>query len=397
LQTQDSKGYAACMLPRVHKTQAVTQVAALALAVTIVFAGVFWQRIALNARSDLHIHIDYAKQISALQDITSPHFLFQLIIKAVHTASGMSYELAAALSLGGCYGLMAVLIVSEIRRRAPYIETASAFCASIAILVASHIFILTAHVPNLYYGYLVPTTYHNPTQQLNKLFTLAIWFMYCSLFVSGQDQSYRTPRLFALGALCVASAIAKPSFLIAFLPVSGVMAGFDFLRGRWKRVSEFVLAIMLPSAVIMIWQFWLTYGKGAKSGVVFAPFAIFPDPTQYLTTLPLALLFPLLAAALLHRAAKRTPEFVMAWAILVIGLLYTLLLAESGPRQMQGNFAWTAQTGAFLVYVEALLLLLKANPSKVTSRVLIATLTLHVACGVVYAIVNATIPAVQWL
>lgn len=232
----------------------------LVLSVSVAFATIFWQRIIINETSDLHIHIAYAKRIASLADITSPHFLFQLLIRAVHSVTSFSLEIVTAVVLGGCYGLMAVLVSQEVRHRSPSMSFSTVASLSFAVLIASHIFILTVAKPNLYYGYLVPTAYHNPTQQLNKLFALAIWFLYCHLFLGTRDTRRSAYQLFFLGVLCILSAIAKPSFLIAFLPISGALAAFAVFRRRWKDAYDYAIAVALPSSAVMGWQFLMTYG-----------------------------------------------------------------------------------------------------------------------------------------
>ena len=377
--------------------------------VAAAFACVFWQRIIVNSdrASDLPVHIEYASQITGLSDIRSPHFLFELLIKALSSLTGASLMTATAILLGGCYGLMAVLIAHEIKRRGSAVSDVTAAALSVAILVASHIFLPTIFKPNLYYNYLVPTAYHNPTQQLNKLFTIAIWFLYCRRFLTSDERPLSS--LVLLGVLVVASAIAKSSFLIAFLPVSGLLAAWDLFHGRWSRFRDYVAAIALPAIAVMGWQFWMTYGIGAErrlsggileqsGGIEFAPLAIFAGPAsyaQYLATLPLALAFPLVATILLWPDAHQSRSFVAAWAILGLGLFYVLLLAESGPRRMAGNFGWTAQTAAFLLYVEALLLMARKWETRF-KPVLLVVLSVHVACGVLFALANALFPAELW-
>jgi hypothetical protein len=358
--------------------------------------AVNWVGTAVGGGGDLPVHIQYARRITSLSDIRSPHFLFELLIKALSSLTGASLVTATAILLGGCYGLMAVLIAHEIKRRGSAVSDVTAAALSVAILVASHIFLPTIFKPNLYYNYLVPTAYHNPTQQLNKLFTIAIWFLYCRRFLTSDERPLSS--LVLLAVLVVASAIAKPSFLIAFLPVSGLLAAWDLFHGRWSRFRDYVAAIALPAIAAMGWQFWMTYGIGAESRIEFAPLAVFAGPAsyaQYLATLPLALAFPLVATILLWPDARQSRSFVAAWAILALGLFYVLLLAESGPRRMAGNFHWTTQTAAFLLYVEALLLMARKWETRF-KPVLLVVLSVHVACGVLFALANAFFPAELW-
>jgi hypothetical protein len=62
----------------------------------------------------------------------------------------------------------------------------------------------------------VPITFHNPTQRLNKLFALAIVFLYFKHFIDARRAARRPVA--AIAGLSVLSALAKPSFLLAFCP-----------------------------------------------------------------------------------------------------------------------------------------------------------------------------------
>src|SRR5688572_5544956 len=95
-------------------------------------------------------HIAYAERIRSFSDLTSPHFLFQLVLKAVH-ASGLTYRTAAAWVLGVCYGGMAALVAREIRRRGASLTTTRALLLVPALLIASHVFLLTIDPPTLYH------------------------------------------------------------------------------------------------------------------------------------------------------------------------------------------------------------------------------------------------------
>jgi hypothetical protein len=354
-----------------------------------VFALVFWRRIAINSASDLHAHIDYAKHISNIHDIVSPHFLFQLILKAVVAVVPISHEGGTAAILGICYGAMGLLIVRELRKLGMLVGERWGW--SLAVLVASHLFLPTLAIPNLYYGYLVPTAYHNPTQQLNKLFALAIWLLWSRRLVEAGD---RRPRVTGgLAALCIGSALAKPSFLIAFLPVSGLVALRDLLRRHFAAVIAYALAIAVPTMLVLVVQAVATYGAEAKAGIILSPFAVFTRPDEFFLKLPLSLAFPLVVTV----AYGLSFRLQMAWLYAVFAIAYAVLLAESGPRLAQGNFAWTAQTGMFLLYVEAGLVIASRRDASIRWKICAGAFAVHVVSGLIYAGANAMFPGPTFL
>lgn len=357
---------------------------------TALFAFIFWKGFVLQATSDLHIHIDYARKIHSLRDLESPHFLFQLLIIGVAAVLPITLEAAAVLVLGACYGVMAVVVARELGRQQPALSIGSCAGLAVAVLVATHIFLPTLFVPNFYYGYFNVTAYHNPTQQLNKLFALLIWFAYSRYVVA--ETSLRPQVLTTLAALCLLSAIAKPSFLIAFLPLAGVVSLWDLAHRRTTMFWTYVIGIAIPSTIILALQYLWTYGSAAGGGIAFMPFALVTP--EYVRHMPLSLAFPIAVTCFMWRAAFASRRYVLTLAMLVLGFLYVCLLAEIGPRMMDGNFGWTAQTVLFLMYVESLLLAVQAQGWK--RYVLGAVFLVHVAFGAIFAAANAFFPSERW-
>jgi hypothetical protein len=347
---------------------------------TAIFTYAFYTFLRVQPSADIDTHISYAERIRSIGDITSPHFLFQLLIKIPQWA-GSTYASAAVWVQGFCYGGMAVLIAREIERRGTALTARHAFVLVPGLLLASHIFLPTIALPNLYYGYFVPISYHNPTQQLNKLFTLWIYFLYCAEFLDSHRAS--GPKVAGMGALSVLSAAAKPSFLVAFLPAAGVFALTDLLRRRWRQAAMLAAGVALPAALVLLWQARLTYGAGAASQVIFVPFVVF-DFTQTLFKLPASLAFPLVVWIGAWRTRTHDAKLRFVWVFTAIALFVTLCLGEAGPRLMEGNFAWTGQTAVFLAYVESVLFLVTRPEGVRTPAVAWTVFAVHVACGVIW-------------
>jgi hypothetical protein len=372
--------------------------------VTALFTSGFEGYLRIQPGTDLDSHIAYAERIHSVADITSPHFLFELVIKAVHEI-GADYIDASAIVLGLCYGGMAVLLARELERRGTKLGAPRLFLVVLTTLIASHVFVFTAFEPrpNWYYGYFVPTTYHNPTQQPNKLLGLWIYFLFCSTFVDARrepwrhaDDSSQPPRRNGLltGTLCVLSALTKPSFLIAFLPASGMDMLRDLLRRRWRAVALFAASVAIPSGVVMLWQARLAYVSGSPIG--FAPFVVF-DFWQTLYKLPLSLGFTLVVVAAAWRRRLLDDRLRFAWLYAAIALFVTLCVVEQGFRLMHGNFAWTGQTGVFLLYVESVLFLLTRSLDGAWRRVAWAVFAVHVACGIAWFGLQFVRHSSEWL
>ena len=342
---------------------------------TLVFTWAFESFLQLQASSDLTVHIDYARTLHSLADVTSPHFLFELLIVVGYNI-GFSWGGAAAWLLGACYGGMAALIAREFHRRGIDASPLATFALVMAVLLASHIFLLTLSPAHLYNGYFVPTAYHNPTQQLNKLFALWIYVVYRWNFLGSRPATVSSALV--LAALCILSALAKPSFLIAFLPAAALYAMYDLWRRQWRQALLCLAGIGIPSALTMVWQMGMT-DAGQGLDVSFRPFAVF-SASETLYKLPASLAFPLIVAAgaLWTRTTDAGLRFI--WVFTGIALAVTLGLAEGGHRVDHGNFAWTGQTAVFLMYVESLLFMLTQTKHAWT-RAAWALFAVHVVCG----------------
>ena len=350
--------------------------------VTALFLVAFRTFLDVQPASDLTEHIGYAQRIRSRADITSPHFLFQLLVKGGERV-GLSYGWAAVLVLAVAYGVMAMLIVREIERRGAAVTPFRAFLLVPAVLVASHIFLFTLWRANMYYGYFVPIAYHNPTQQLGKLFAIWIAFRYGASFL--ETASPTLGRAAAIAVLCLLCAVSKPSFLLAFLPAAGIVAIADMFTRRWKAVALFAGVIALPASALLLWQATVAYQPDGSSGIALAPFALF-DPVATIYKLPLSLAFPLCVWAFAWRYGVRDAKLRFTALMTAIGLFITLFMAEEASLGA-GNFAWTGQTVVFLAYVECALFLVCRPALDATvpwQRAAWAVFAAHVVSGVIW-------------
>lgn len=144
--------------PIEERRWSVGTAALLFAAATVTFALAFAAFLRMQGSSDHTVHIAYAKDLHSFADLKSPHFLFQLILNAVHLL-GPAHETVAIWLLGGCYGVMAVLISREIHQRGIALGPVRTFVVVMALLLASHIFLASIRESHIYAGYFVPTAY----------------------------------------------------------------------------------------------------------------------------------------------------------------------------------------------------------------------------------------------
>jgi hypothetical protein len=312
-----------------------------------------------------------------LLHLTAPNFLFQLLVRVV-VAAGTSYENAAVVVVGLCYGIIAVLLARELDRRS-LLTWRRALLLIPAILLASHVFLFSIASHDVYLSYLVPIVYHNPTQQLNKVFTIWIMFLSLPTFLAGRAITWRTG--INIGVLCVLSAIAKPSFLIAFLPAVAIWEAKDLVRLPWTRLVRLTATIVVPSVIVLLWQTRIAYGSNGS--IVIAPFAVV-NAWEIPVRFSLSLAFPIVVALAAVRTRTWNGRIGFVWVFTMIAIAICLLLAEGGERVGDGNFMWTGQTAAFLAYVESVLFLVSTPLSDGWKRLSWAVFATHVVCGALW-------------
>jgi uncharacterized membrane protein len=179
---------------------------------------------------------------------------------------------------------------------------------------------------------------------------------------------------------------AKPSFAICLLPAIGLLAGYRLLKKQPINRRLLLLGFIVPSVVLLAWQFVETYGSPQESGILFYPFGVMAAYSDWLfIKFLLSILFPLLAAVLYWREAARDLRITLAWLAFLLSAFYTYFLAEGPPRTLDGNFLWSSEIALLVLFcVSTLFLLERARlPRRKVVGSGLAWLS-HVAFGVMY-------------
>jgi hypothetical protein len=97
------------------------------------------------------------------------------------------------------------------------------------------------------------------------------------------------------------------------------------------------------------------------------------------------------------KSAIRDTSLQLAWLLFFAGACCTYLLAESGPRFLQGNFTWSGQITLFVLFVYSLFFLLKERKNATANQlpflrgrqiISYTALGLHVLYGIVFYILE---------
>jgi hypothetical protein len=332
-----------------------------------------------------------------------PHPLFHWLTGGIHRLHpGLGLPAAAFVVVLLSQALVLSLLFRRMRRALAWDGPwASGLAASLALGLSllAPLHFLVPERREFYFGWLFPNTYHNPTVLLLRPWAILLsGACAAAWFAQGRPSA---ARVASLAAWTVLSALAKPSYLLCFLPVVAVTWVVQRVARRYARPSWGpILGVVLPGAAVLAWQWWFTASSGRmeESRVVWAPFAaVFqhtrPDVPLLALKLVLSILFPLWVVLTHWSAAARDQELRLAWGTFAVGAVHAYALAESGPRLAHANFLWSGQVAVFVLFAVSTAFFARQWSAGDASRrwrptvvAACALFVLHVASGVAYAL-----------
>jgi hypothetical protein len=317
--------------------------------------------------------------------ILFPHFLWHVIVIAVHTVMPwLSWMDAAKIVVIASYALqgavVAWIITSMIGTPRHMAHAAGVAVLALAFVIATPVTILTWREYALYFGYLNMESYASPTQALLKPLALLVFAFTARGLVSGG--SLRDGAV--LFVTVVLSALVKPSLLICLLPATGMLAAWRWLGGARHPLVYLAGAVVVPSVAILTWQYLFYFGSGERSAIVFAPFLVMG---YYATGLGpkflMSIVLPVTVLVVYGRQVLALPAMQLGWVQFAIAVACTYLLAET-REPLAGNFAWTGQIATYLLFVASAVFAMRRWAVGWASAVCAVAFSLHVASGVLF-------------
>jgi len=263
---------------------------------------------------------------------------------------------------------------------------------------------------HLYFGYVGINVFHNPTMLLLKPFTIGVFLIAAFIFL--EDKALKPVWLkLSLPVFLILSALAKPSFLIVFVPGLSIYLIFRFFYGKNIDWKLFLVSVILPTILILGWQYWITYSSNqiqglyqGESHIAFAPLAVASLWSKFLLLkFFLSIAFPIAVLLAFWNSVKNDQYIFLSWLVFLIGVFQYYFLIEQGPRAAQGNFAWGAQVGAFLLFVTSMRHLFSSSikPAfKIESIIrwafCFALFVMHILAGGVFYVAEYISPQQFW-
>jgi hypothetical protein len=160
-------------------------------------------------------------------------------------------------------------------------------------------------------------------------------------------------EVIVLAALLLASLLAKPTFMQAFLPAACVY--FLLLWIRRPKNTPFILRMLVaaaPSVLFMVLQYLFYFGGivgSAQESMVLQ--VSWQKASEVAVSVLLMQLFPLFVlVTCADRDTLRTPLFRLTILMDAVAILEMLLLSENGRRASDGNFGWAMMGSALMLW-----------------------------------------------
>ncbi|MDW8171083.1 MAG: hypothetical protein RML73_01235 [Anaerolineae bacterium] len=339
--------------------QALPYLLALALA-WLIFWPAFDQ--ASRKSNDVEKHLVFAQRMKTEGFLPNVlHFFYHLLVIAADetlpSAPPMTLALLPMLLANALLALGLLHLLKDAGANGTL-----ALGLTLLLLIFAPIMLGTLDGGLLALGYLHPTVYHNPTQQLLRLFALPL-----SLFAlrALQPRPHASAaQRWGLALLCavlvILLSLSKPNYTLALLPTLGLMGAYRL----WKRQPldwPLLLSLVVPALAMLGMQFISTFGV-TDDHVTLSWLGFYStrglSAADVLLMLLLSAAFPLAVLALHGRQAWADPYLRLSWISFAFGAAFAYFVHE-GKRMTDGNFVWGGYVTLFLLICASVVFILR--------------------------------------
>ena len=313
---------------------------------------------------DFKAHIGFAGQLAETGALL-PHFGYHIVVIVVQALTPADWVAAAGIVTLGGVAACAVVVAGWLRGA---LRTSASALLVAAALVPAALFVLQPVLPldptrydAWLFGYFPPNQWHSPTTLFSKPFALLLLGLGPAVVWPAYGTRADWPRMLTAAALVAMSALVKPNFIMAFLPALGALAVLNWRHTDWYWLG---ISFAVPTIAVLAWQYDVAYTlTNERGGVILAPLHAIGlrSPTDVVTLgwrLVASVLFPL-AAVVCFPSVRADRRVQLGWATFLIGAAFGYLLVEGG-RAASGNFLWSGQLAAFVLFAASAVAVLRA-------------------------------------
>jgi hypothetical protein len=344
------------------------------------FSLLFW----LNIYTDIQGHIE---QIQAMVrgEMIRGNFIYYLIVWLLAFGQTKSFALAIASIF-----VLTLAVMTKYQITFHYLKK-DRYAVWLALAL---VFAFSLPGPDYFYrGQIPPNIWHNSTTIFLMPFALLLFIQCESYLKKGKWDS-----ISRLSILIFLNVFIKPSFFFCIGIIVPLIATFTF--GLQKALKDLTLPIGLGWAFVGL-QYVLTYYLDPATtdgvtgaGVQIAPLLVWrANSSMVWLSLLASLAFPASVVGLrLWRRDKVAmycnTSLRFTWALLALGILIYIFIAETGERALHGNFAWQNIVCMYMLFLvsvkESFEPILNPDRAPNPVRVKNIILTLHVISGIAY-------------
>jgi len=302
-------------------------------------------------------HANFAELLAKKVE-SPPHFIYHLLVISVNALTSLSFLNSGFVIIGLSVFFTFLFLMEYLQLSAPTTYRAPLVVLCLALFFLHPIPLLFWQDKHLYYGYMAANIFHNPTVILLKPLALLHFMIFTHLI---NRDSYPMKNIVWLGILTAISILAKPSYMMTLLPATLLIWFIALVRhnrfspGATKLIA---LSLFLPTLGLIGWQFFRTFGpQGAEvtrwnqGKLAFSPLELFRHYSSTLSFIPKvvgSLAFPISVVFFHFKMAKRSFDFQLALANMVVAAIFNYCLVDKGGCFLCGDFGWSSQIALFL-------------------------------------------------
>ena len=336
----------------------------------------FYKEALLPKHSDMLTHMKFAMSLSDVMSLT--HNGWHFVCWLFYACLPVSIAVAAGLSTAVFNTFTAVLVIWLIEKyfvNATDHVAVSTLTAVMALVVGP--LYLRFYNHRYYLGQGSPNLWHSPTTVAVRPFMILITVLTVEYWACSSDEqivigkkSIRKALAYQwiLMILLLISTIIKPSYLMVYLPVCGIIALMRLWKGRGKNFISLVAEHLyfIPSLLVFLWQYIKIYLLGGINGNVGETgigIAFFKVARLYASSVTISLIlkmaFPFLIIILWRKVLFKDRLFQLVFAQFLAGLAITWTFTETGKRASHGNFGWGNILAASFLWIFCLIFYMK--------------------------------------
>ena len=305
----------------------------------------FYNQVYNNFPSDLSGHIRFTAEVSdGVSHI--PHRLFQYIVIGVSNLFGINFPRSAIIvnALSVVFLVITFYVIAEKNFKKYKYEIK-------LLVVVLATFSGTFYLPELgltsnhYLGNGSISIWHNPTLALLKPIALISIYLFCNACLY---EKLRIQKLVVSCIFAIVSIMAKPSFIVVFLPailsvallMQFVPKFLNHLSVSNKYVWIYAGFLFLFSIFILSIQFNIAFNGADGGGMVVAPLKVWH---LYSKNIAISIIIGNLYLINVYfiKYSRLSFASLISLCMLVEGAVLFAMFSETGERSSSGNFSWS--------------------------------------------------------